>query len=446
MSVSIFSGNSRFANDFQTVIDRSVAIASLPLRQLQNQKSRLSEQSSALAVLDTQFTALQTAIGNLESNTSNLFSTSIADGTVLSADVSSGALAGTYSIHVIDPGSFSSALSGDGLSTVADPSIENISSAADFTLTVGGVAHVITPAANNLIALAAAINEDADAGVQATIVNVGSSGAADYRLSLASTKLGNVTIQLNDGTSDLMGALTAGSLASYQLNGQPAVPITSDSRTVTLAPGLTATFLKAGTTELTVARSTASLGNALSSFVNAYNAVAGELDKSRGQNGGPLSGQGVIFSLTQSLRHLANYSGTGTAITSLSELGLSFEQDGRLSLDTTVLSDASGARIDDIVSFFGSATGGGFLKFAADELSVIEDPTSGVLKTTIDSTRNSIIHEDQLIAANQDRIDQMRTNLEAQMAKADAVIALLEQQVSYFTGLFQATFQPKQQP
>ena len=32
---AIFSGSSRFAQDFQSVIDRSVAIASFPLQQLQ---------------------------------------------------------------------------------------------------------------------------------------------------------------------------------------------------------------------------------------------------------------------------------------------------------------------------------------------------------------------------------------------------------------------------
>src|SRR5204863_5327533 len=135
--------------------------------------------------------------------------------------------------------SFASAISADGLPTVTDPTTQNISSASSFTLTVDGVTRTITPATNTLTALASAINADTLAGVQATIVNIGPPSAPDYRLSLQSSTLGNVSIQLNDGTSDLLTPLTTGTLAQYQVNGSPVPPIQSNSRSVTIAPGVT---------------------------------------------------------------------------------------------------------------------------------------------------------------------------------------------------------------
>jgi hypothetical protein len=77
-------------------------------------------------------------------------------------------------------------------------------------------------------------------------------------------------------------------------------------------------------------------------------------------------------------------------------------------------------------------------------LNGVEDPTSGSLKTTISSTSNQITHENQLISNEHDKINQLQTSLQAKMAAADAAIAQIEQQLSYFTGLFQSMYLPRQ--
>ena len=242
--VSLFSGNSRYASDFQTIIDRSVAFASLPLKQIQNDQNHLNDQNTALSTLNSQFAALQATIANLASSSGNLHSSSVSDGTVLSASVGADALAGTYTVDVASPGAFSSAVSASGL-TVADPATQNLSSATSFTLTVGGVPHTIIPAAATLSSLANAINADSTVGVQATIVNIGSPSAPDYRLSLQTNNLGAISITLGDDvTANFLGTVNAGSLATYQVNGQPGTPISSDSRTVTIAPGVTVSLIK----------------------------------------------------------------------------------------------------------------------------------------------------------------------------------------------------------
>ena len=58
----------------------------------------------------------------------------------------------------------------------------------------------------------------------------------------------------------------------------PPQPLSSDTRTLTLAPNLTVTALKPGPRTITVAQSTASIANALASFVKAYNAAVTALD------------------------------------------------------------------------------------------------------------------------------------------------------------------------
>ena len=61
----IFTGTSAYSQDFQNVITRAVAIASLPITLLTNQQTTLTNQSNELSTIDSKFTALQTAIRGL---------------------------------------------------------------------------------------------------------------------------------------------------------------------------------------------------------------------------------------------------------------------------------------------------------------------------------------------------------------------------------------------
>jgi flagellar hook-associated protein 2 len=439
-----FTGLSSYSSDLQNAMNRSVALASLPLHLLQNEQSLLTSQSTALSALNLQFSGLRSAISSLNSASQNLLSASVSDQTILNANVAAGALTGTYSVTVTDPGSFSSVLS-NSAAPVTDPATQNISSALSFTLSLNGVAQQppITPAANNLNSLAAAINA-ANEGVQAAIVNIGPPNAPNYQLSLQSTQLGNISIQLSDG-SNLMGNLTPGAPAQYQVNGAPASPISSTTDTVTIAPGVTVTLLQKGTSAITVSQTASAIGNALSSFASAYNSAADELSKSRGQDAGALSGQGVVSSLTMSLRQLSNYTGTGGSITSLTDLGLTFDIKGHLNFDPTVLSSVRGPQLADLTSFLGGPTGGGFLQFATNLMAGIEDANTGLLPTAISSTAGEIAHENQLIANRQNSLTQLQTSLQAQMSKADALISQIESRNSYFTTLFQSMLFPPNQ-
>jgi flagellar hook-associated protein 2 len=421
------------------VIERSVAIASLPLQQLNNTKTLLSSQSTAVASLDTKFAALQDAIQALESTAvDHALGVSVQDESILSATVSSNAMEGTYTLEVTSLGAYSMSLSSDGLTTVSDPTQQSISSAQTLSLTVDGTTFDVTPASSSLIGLATAINGLPDSGVRATVLNVGTSAAPDYRLALQSTKLAPVAIQLQDGATSLVTSLATGSNAVYKVNGMDRL-IESDSRTVTLAPGLEVTLLgesEAGqATSFSVVRDSAAIADSLSAFVEAYNAVVGELDTHRGQAAGALSGQSIVNSLAQSLRLIGNYSSGSAAVPSLAAFGITADQTGLLSFDTDVVDSLDAGAV---VEFLGTTAGTGFLHAASDVLDSIEDPETGSVKVALQRFEVELTAQDKLIEENQQRIDDLRESLTAQMAAADALIASLEQQVSYITGLFEA--------
>ncbi len=437
-SNTIFTGTSRYSADFQKIIERSVSIASLPLLQLQQAKTRLEDESEALRSLDSKFAGLQNAIAALAAGAAGgSYSLSNSDGAVVMATISGEPLPGTYTIEVLDPGSFTTALSQDGLAVVTDPASENLSTASSFTLTVDGVDYTITPSAQTLAALAEAINA-AGAGVSATILNLGSSSAPDYRLSLRAGKLGAVAIQLNDGVQDLLTTTATGTLASYRINGQPAAAISSDTRSVTVAPGLSVTLLKAGTATLTVSRGTAAISNALSSLVNAYNDAMAELDRHRGQAGGVLSGNSIVAALSETLRNVAGYAAGTGGLDSLAALGLSFDDQGRLSFDATAFEQATSGRLNELLAFLGSPETGGFLKAATDALEAIREGSGGLLSGALSAIAATLQAQEARITAEQERIDALEKSLTEQMAAADALIAALEQKVRYFNTLFEA--------
>lgn len=436
INLPTFSGSSTFSSSFQTVLDRAVQQASLPMQEMQNDVSTLTTQQNALTQLQSTFQSLDSALQSIGSASSGSISASVSDPSVLSASATSSALPGTYTIQVNSDGSYSTAISNAGSTTVTDPSSQNISSASSFTLTVDGTNTTITPAGGTLDDLASAINSSS-AGVQATIVNLGSNSSPDYRLVLTSDNLGPDTIQLSDG-SNLMSAVSTGSEASYSLSGSKTV-LQSNSSQVTLAPGLTVNLLGSSSQPETVTVSTdySGLQTALSNFASAYNSAVSALNAQIGQNAGPLAGDSLIYTLRDALQSLSQYSSGSGSVASLNGLGLSVDQNGQMSFDASAF---SAQNITAITQFLGSATSGGFMQAATNALSAVDNEGNGDIEGDYASLQAQINQENALIQNEQTRINDMETDLENQLTQADAAIATLQSQKTYYQDLFTAEY------
>jgi flagellar hook-associated protein 2 len=436
-----FNGSSTYSSSFQQVITRAVAIASLPFQTLQGQVTTLNSQASTVTGLSGAFTALQGDIQNLDSAASGSPSAQSSDSSSVSATAAAGALNGTYTIQVDDVGSSTSTLSPAGLTTVTDPTTGNISSASSFTLTVNGNATTITPSGTSLESLADAINS-AGAGVQATIVNVGSSASPDYRLAVASDNLGADTITLSDGTNSLLDTLSTGTDAEYAVNGST-TDVQSTSSQVTLSPGLTVNLLAqtSSPVTITVSSSYSSLSSALSSFVTDYNSAVTSLQQNTGQSGGALSGDSLIYTLTGVLDQIANYTSSGSgsgSVSSLADLGITLQDTGQLSFDQATFASASQSDISTFLGSIKSSTG--FLNTANNDLTSLTDLTNGVFAAESSSIQSQIASDNTEIASDQARVSTLQTNLQAQLSQADAAIATLQEQDTYYQELFTAEY------
>jgi len=437
-SPATFNPTSTYGSSLQQVLTRAVGIASLPLTQLNNQLVDLQNRSSELSTINSKFTALQTALNSLNSGVLTA-SASTSNSSVATVQATTGALPGSYTLAVGNPGAQTTTFSLDSLPKVTDPSSQNLTSAPSVQLTVPGVTgspFTIT-ATSTLNAMAQAINA-AGAGVTATVLNIGSPSSPDYRLSVQSQALGDIGITLDDG-HPMLQVLTHGAQATYQVDGQPAppaLPISSSSQTVTLAPGVTATLLQAGTSNITVSQNASGLATTLSLFVAAYNSAVDQVANNFGQSGGALNGDSLLFTLQQSLHNISGYVAGAGSVQSLDSLGISMDDKGHLSFDQSVFTSIASSNPNDVAGFLGSSSTGGFLKAAADIMTNLEDPINGTITLGQNTMQQRITDENNRIADEQSKVNQLQTSLVARLSAADALIASLQSQLSYYTSLF----------
>jgi flagellar hook-associated protein 2 len=436
-STPTFNGTSTYAAQLQNTITRAVSIASLPLNQLESTQSTLANEQSELQSITSTFSSLQTSLNSLGSSSgSGAFAATVSDSSVASAAVSSGVMAGNYTLNVSSIGSQTNTISASGLTTVTDPATQNIDSSSTYTLSLNGTNYSISNSSGTLEGLAQAINLSG-ANVQASIINIGGSSSPDYRLSIQSLNYAPDTVQLTDSSNNtLLNTLSTGTNVTYQVNGQPSTPVSSNTRNITLSPGLNVQVLQTGTAQVTVSQSPTNLANALSSFANAYNSITSELNKNRGQNGGALTGSSIIFQLQSQLQQLASYSGSSGSINSLAQLGLTFDQSGNLNFNQATFTSSFAAAPNDVLNFIGTSTSGGFLQTASNTLTSITDPATGTLTTANTNITNQLTTIASQITDEQSKISSLQATLTQQMSAADATIASLQNQLSMMTNLF----------
>jgi flagellar capping protein FliD len=430
-SSTVFNGNSRYSADFQAVIDRTVAIASLPISQLNAQKTDLSDQTTAMTGLDAKFTGLQGALDRITAAVGgSAFDASVSDTSKLSVTLGDGAQEGNYSVEVVDPGAYASSL---GTATW----VEAPGAPHAYSLSISGVQHQVFAQDNTAAGVASAINTQFGDQVRAIVVNVGSAQTPDYRLSLQATQLGNIAPDLLDGGSSLQTQQTTGTLAQYIVNGSGNT-VSSASRSVSIANGVTVSLAAASTgpVNITVTRSTSALSSALDAFATAYNAAVDEVDKQHGNSNGALAGQSLVSGLSRILSDISTYDQSGSGIGGLGGLGLDLDKTGHLTFNSFKLLASDLTNSTGVTAFLGSSTGGGFLKLATDSLQSVEGVGTGLLPSAEANITEQSAHIDSTIADAQARVDNMKVRLQAQMAASDALIASMEQQYNYLSGLF----------
>lgn len=195
-----FTGLSSFSSDFQSIIQRAVQIANIPVTNLQNEQATNTAQEQALTALEPTVTALGTDVTNLGTLASSMGLSATSSSATTVSVVNTGATApATYTVSNIT----SLATAASETSLQGYTATQTVSASGLLNLVVGSNTYQIDLTAsgqNNIAGLAAAINS-ANAGVSASVLT---SGSTDY-LSVSANNTGASTLQLNDVTSGSSG-------------------------------------------------------------------------------------------------------------------------------------------------------------------------------------------------------------------------------------------------
>lgn len=244
-------------------------------------------------------------------------------------------------------------------------------SGATFTqdATQPSAAVTINSSNNSLQGIRDAINK-ANIGVTASIVSDGST--SPYHLILKSNKTGatssmKISVSGDADVSNLLSYDPAGTQKMQQSSAAQStaitvngVAVTSTTNTVTDAiQGTTLTANKIGSTTVHVSRDTNSVSTSVTSFVAAYNDLNKTLKDltkydAATKQAGTLIGDPTVRAIQAGVRQMLSNSITDLSgnIKTLSDIGVTFQKDGTLSLDSGKLQTAINNNFDDIGKLF----------------------------------------------------------------------------------------------
>jgi Flagellar capping protein len=371
--------------DVNGLVSQLMALEQRPLSLLNTKEAKLQAQLSAYGSLKGALSSFQSAVAALATPAKfTAVKASVADSTVLTASAATTASAGSYSIEVqtlaqaqklkSDTFDATSDAVGTGSLTIQFGTY----SGGSFTLNPEKSAKTVTIGSANasLAGVRDAINA-ADAGVSASIINDGTG----YRLVIASEDAGvanalKITVADDDldntdaaglsrlvydastgGTTNLTQTVLAQN-ATAVIDG---IAISKSTNAWTDAiEGVTLNLLKEGeTTTLKVAKDTAGTKAAVESFVKAFNdlnATLTSLSKydAASKQASILTGDATVRSVQGQLRSLFNtaLSTAGGGLTSLAEIGVTFQTDGTLKLDSSKLTAALNDGTKDVATLF----------------------------------------------------------------------------------------------
>jgi flagellar hook-associated protein 2 len=426
--------------DFNSIINALMQQASLPMTSLQTQQQTLTSQNSNYSALATKLGTLETAAGKLAS-ASSLAGTKVTNTnqSAVSLTTSSATPQGTYSVVV---NALAQAQVTASTSTYADSNSTIVASGG--SITIGG-ATVTLAGDTTLQGLADAINTTDGAPVTAAVVQ-SSPGAYELVLTGKSTGTANaftVTNNLTGGTGISFGANAQNAAdASATVNG---LAITSSTNTIESAiPGGTLTLAQAdpGTTiTLTVTQDTSNAKTLVQGFVDAYNDLQSFISSQQQayQKGDTTSiaNDGLLRNLSIGLRGLLGGSGgTDPTYTYLAQVGIGFEATGNLSFDSARFDDAAtGSLLEDVQKLFSGSNG------TNGVFSTVNDLLDGYVGSggLVASQQHQITDQLQTIGREltdmQNQLNIQRQSLVQQYAAADSTISSLNNQASSLSGL-----------
>jgi len=407
------------------------------------QLSNLQAQDTAFSKFGTDLSTLSTALQSL-TDFSGIFASK--QGSSSNTDVvtltsaSNVAVAGSHTIvvnHLAQTSSQYSDKITDASNTLS----------GSLKITINGQSQQLDVSGKTLSQLAASIN-GASMGVSASVVT----DTTGSRLSLVSSTsgaAGQITLDAsltNDTTGTAIGFQQGmqGMDATLNVDG---LDTTSASNTVSgLIPGVTFQILSVSSNpnnpvQVQITNDTSSIEQAMASFVTAYNAVADDIKTQEGKdasgNPEPLYGDPTVALIQNQLTQGLLSGVASGSIKSLTQIGISVDQSGHLSIDGGTLDSALNSTFADVQGFLQNTKSFG-QNFASILNGLSSTSTTGAISLAL---KQNSAQEDTLnnnISDQEARIADDKSRLTDQLNSANQILQSLPDQLNEINQLYSA--------
>jgi flagellar hook-associated protein 2 len=322
--------------DVQSIVSGLMDIERRPIKKLEAKTSITQSKISALGDLKSAIYKLESAARELaKPQTLAKFSATSSNEGVLDATVTTLDTIENHSIRV-DKLATTHRLASQATYTSAD----EVVGAGTYHYEVGDQGFDITLEAgkDTLTDLKNAINRSAsNTGLSASIIKVDDG----YKFVLSAQKSGTSNAITADGSWD---QISEASDATIFVDGIEIHPPSNTLKDV--IPGITLELKSTGETELTTSADVDAMAESMESFAQAYNDLKDTMAR---LDAGKLKGEGISLSVESAIRNrfFGEYESAEGTMSSVFQFGLTFDKEGRLSVDRSKFENA----IDD--NFFG---------------------------------------------------------------------------------------------
>lgn len=457
--------------DISGIVSQLVQLERIPIDRLDDKISSYEAKISALGKIKSSLSTLKSSLSGLNSGTAfDVYKADSSDSTILSATAGSGTDVGNYSIEITQRAQAQKLVAtgqadtttaiGTGTLTIDFGTISGGTfdsgtgtySGATYTSNGAGTHDIVIDSSNNTLeGIRDAIN-DADIGIQASIINDGDP-SNPYRLVLSSENSGesesisisvagdaalsNLLSHDPSGTQNLSETVTAQD-AMFSVDG---ISITKSSNSIDdVIPGVTLNL--AGQTSgtpvtLAVSQDTGSVKSSIEAFVKAYNDFYEEIkdQTDSGVDGGKEGALASDYATTQLLSTIRTQlsqavSGVTGSYDNLSSIGVEFQQDGTLELDSSRLEDALAADSDGVAELFSSADGYGTRLYDVVSEMVASD---GIIDSRTDGYEDRIDSIEDKQLQMEARLDAYETRLRKSFGSLDVMISNMNMTSAYLS-------------
>lgn len=352
--------------DVASIIQGLMQVEQRPLQIIEAKRQQITTQISAYGELISSISSFQGAVDKLNtSDALDIFKTSSTNENVINVTSTASPVAGSYDIQVTRLAGIHKMASaeksstdtfggtaGDSLSIQVGSNVaDTVTINLDTALSLQGIRDAINDATDNPGVRATIVNGDND--MQKLILTSDTSGVEGaLTLSYGGT-LSQATLDLQ--TLNNIGGDIKNLDAEFIVDGYT---ITRSDNTVNdVIDGVTFELVSAdvGTAHtISISRDDSGVESLVQSFATAYNELRSAVNA---QRSGSLATDNVLFTIERQLSSVLNTSVTGGAFSVLSELGLSIEKDGTMSLDSQQLTQALASGHDEVTQLFASSDG-----------------------------------------------------------------------------------------